>query len=208
LGDGRDILGGFTEKERDRYAEILAEAIELVESEGIDYAVGGSLAANTWGRPTSIGDIDIIVAPTDAERLIKAFEADGYETDQAESWLYKAKKNDVTVDIIFEMEFSMYLDDDMASHTVLTELFDTRLSLISPEDYIVSQALSTKEDTATYWYNALSVIATTDLDWEYLSQRASRGPRRVLSLLIYAESNDLPIPKQVIRRLFESVYGS
>ena len=208
MGDGLEITGDFSEAERARFTEVLEEAIEVVEGEEVDYAIGGSIAAMTWGRPTSIEDIDVILSPTDAPRVLKAFDRAGHDTEEPETWLYKAKKNDVTVDLIFEMESSMYLDEQMAAHTVLSEAFGVRLRLMSAEDYVISQALSTKEDTAAYWYNALSVLGKTDIDWDYLVERASRGPRRVLALLIYAESNDLAIPKTAVRRLFESVYGA
>ena len=47
-----------------------------------------------------------------------------------------------------------------------------------------------------------------DLDWEYLTARAvHHGPRRVLSLLLYAESNDLAVPNDTVKALFEAVHG-
>ena len=47
---------------------------------------------------------------------------------------------------------------------------------------------------------------SSDLDWDYLERRARRAPRRVLSLLIYAQSIDLFVPNRVIRSLFEAAY--
>ena len=38
-------------------------------------------------------------------------------------------------------------------------------------------------------------------------RREARGPRRVLSLIIFAQSNDLVIPDDVIRRLLTTIYG-
>lgn len=190
------------------FREVLAEAITIVEDEGIPYVVSGSLASNEWGRPSAVGDVDLVVPPTEAKRLLKAFDAAGFDTDEAEpSWLYKAKKSGVSVDVIFEMEGHLYLEDEMVARGALTELHGTRLRLMAAEDFVVSQALSAGEDTPDYWYNALGVLAKSQLDWDYLVERASRGPRRVLSLLIYGQANDLPIPDSAIRRLFEIVYG-
>ena len=75
-----------------------------------------------------------------------------------------------------------------------------------PEDFIVSQACSTKEDTPNYWYNALSVLGKMEFDWDYLLMRSSRGPRRVLSLLVYGQSDDLHVPERVIKRLFDALH--
>ncbi len=49
------------------------------------------------------------------------------------------------------------------------------MRLMAAEDFIVSQAMSAKEDTPDYWYNALGVLAKSKLDWDYLVERASRG---------------------------------
>lgn len=210
-------MGGVNEKSQtrevdperqERFREVLAEAIEIVEGEGISYLIGGSMASNHWGRPSAVGDVDMIVQPTDAKRLLKAFDAAGYQTEEAQpNWLYKAKKGDVSVDMIFEMEGHLYLEDVMVDHGELVDVHGIRFRLMSAEDFVVSQAMSTGEDTPDYWYNALGVLAKSELDWDYLVERASRGPRRVLSLLIYAQSNDLPIPDGAIRRLSETVYG-
>jgi predicted nucleotidyltransferase len=190
------------------FRRILAEAVKISEDEGIAYIGAGSLASNHWGRPSAMGDVDLVINPTDAKRLLKAFDAAGYETEESDpQWLYKAAKDDVTVDLIFQMEGALYLDDKMVHKGVVEETQGVRLRLMAPEDFVVSQAMSAKEDTPDYWYNALGVLAKSKIDWDYLLERASRGPRRVLSLIIYAQSDDLPIPDSFIRRLFVAVYG-
>ena len=190
------------------FAAVFADAIEVVEGEDLPYVVGGSLASMQWGRPTSIGDIDIIISPPDAKRLLGAFDAAGYETDEPEpQWLYKAKKDDITVDLIFQMQGDLFLDDAMVERGQLRDIEGTKARVMPPEDFIVSQAMSAREDTPDYWYNALGVLARSDLDWDYLVERASRSPRRVLSLLVFAESNDLSVPDTAIRSLFLELYG-
>jgi predicted nucleotidyltransferase len=209
-------MGGVTKKPRRddadfvrRYSDVLSEAIDIVEGEGIGYVVGGSLASIHWGRPGSHGDIDVMIAPPDAKRLLKAFDAAGYDTEVTfDQWLYKARKNDITVDLIFEMENAMYVDEQMIEHGSIEDVHGVRLRLMGPEDFVVSQALSTAEDTPDYWYNALSVLARPDLDWDYLVERAANGPRRVLSLLVFAQSDDRAVPEIAIRGLFDTIYES
>ena len=195
-------------EQQEAFEAILAEAVAAVEGEGVPYVAGGSMASNAWGRPSPVADLDLVVNPTDAKRVLKAFESAGFETEETEPhWLFKAAKDGVTVDIIFELEGSLYLDDEMIARATIQEVAGTRLRLMPPEDFIVSQAMSTTKDTPDYWYNALGVLARSNIDWDYLIQRASRGPRRVLALIVYAQSNDLTIPDDVIRRLFTTVYG-
>jgi hypothetical protein len=58
-----------------------------------------------------------------------------------------------------------------------------------------------------HWHDALAILGVCDLDWEYLERRARQfGARRVLSLLVYGQSNDMVVPTAPIRRLFEALY--
>lgn len=196
-------------EELEAFREVLAEAVSILDDDGAPYVLSGSLAGDRWGRPTTPGDLDIVVHPADVKRLVKAFDAAGYETDiEDPQWLYKAKKDPVTVDLIFEMEGSLYLDDEMVEHGVVTEVEGTTARLMAPEDYVLSQALSFKEDTPDYWHNGLAVLGKTELDWDYLVERARRGPRRILSLLTFAQAIDISVPDKPIRDIFASIYQS
>lgn len=205
---GNSQTQGISAERLGAFREVLADAVRVAEEEGIDYLIGGSIASGTWGRPASVGDIDMVISPVDAKRLLKAFEQAGYDTEVHDPrWIYKAKKDEIVVDLIFELEGAVYLEDEMVARGPIREVHGVRLRLMAPEDFVVSQALSTKEDTPDYWYNALGVIARTPLDWDYLIDRASRGPRRLLSLLIFAQSEDLVVPDTVLKRMFDATYG-
>ena len=57
------------------------------------------------------------------------------------------------------------------------------------------------------FFAVLAALGRTDLDWEYLIRRARQfGARRVLSLLVYGQSNDIAVPTHVIRELFSAIY--
>lgn len=195
-------------EELERFRHLLAEAIEIADGEGVDYVVGGSIAANEWGRPTSIGDVDLIVDPPEAKRLLKAFDSHGYDTEMPQpKWLYKAVKHGKTVDLIFELEGPWYLDHKMVERAKRTEVHGVRCPVMSPEDFVVSQALAFGEDTPNYWYNALSVLTRSEIDWDYLVERSSRSPRRVLSFLLFADSIDVPVGDGVLDEIWRNVYG-
>lgn len=194
--------------QRDEFFQaVLAEAIAITEHNEVPYLVGGSIASTTWGRPSSTGDIDLIIDPRSARPLLQAFAAAGYATEETyPQWLFKARKSGITVDLIFEMAGPMYLEPQMMQRARQMEILGTRLWMMSPEDYVISQAMAMKEDTAVYWYNALGVIARQDLDWDYLVEMAPRGPRRFLALMLLAQAEDLPVPDSVIRRIFQQTF--
>jgi nucleotidyltransferase AbiEii toxin of type IV toxin-antitoxin system len=53
---------------------------DLMEREGIRYAVIGGLAMNAWGSPRPTKDVDIVVDAADRNRVIALVESQGFET--------------------------------------------------------------------------------------------------------------------------------
>jgi predicted nucleotidyltransferase len=191
----------------DRYTEILAEAIKITEDNDIPYLVGGSLASITWGRPGGFGDVDLVIDPRSAKPLLKALEAAGYQTEETyPQWLFKARKSGITVDLLFELAGPMYLEPQMLERGRIVEMLGVKLCLMGPEDFVLSQAMAFKEDTAVYWFNALGVIAKTELDWDYIVEMAPRGPRMLLAMLLLGQCMDLPIPDYVIHRIISMIF--
>jgi predicted nucleotidyltransferase len=189
------------------FPRVLSETIALTQQNDAPYLVAGSLASRTWGRPGTLGDIDLLIDPRSAKPLLKAFGEAGFETEETfPQWLFKAKKEGITVDLIFEMAGPLYMEPQMIERASTVEILGTEVRVMSPEDFILSQAMALKEDTAVYWFNALAVIARAKLDWEYLIEMARRGPRRVLSLLLLAQAEDLDVPDFVIRRIFATAF--
>ena len=87
------------------------------------------------------------------------------------------------------------------------EVWSRAVTVLGPEDLVVTKALAHGEETAHYWWDALAIIAGHELDWDYLLRRARRGPRRVLSLLLYAQSTDLAVPDPVVHELAAVTLG-
>jgi predicted nucleotidyltransferase len=205
---GREHTGIRREADDDQtFGRILSEVVVAVEEEELPYVAIGGLASAVYGRPRPTKDIDLFVKPDDADRCLKTLEEAGFRTeDPKEDWLFKAYKRDVLVDVIFRVHNSIYLDEDMLARARRHELKGETVRVVPAEDFLVMQACTHSEDTPHYWYNALTVIASTDIDWEYLLRRSSHGPRRVLSLLLYAQSNDLAVPDHVVRRIYDQIH--
>jgi hypothetical protein len=153
-----------------------------------------------YGRPLETMDIDLFVRPDDAERAIEALERAGFEAERtAPHWLYKAYRSGVVIDVIFCSSGDVYLDAEMLSRARKGESHGVPVRLIAPEDLVVLKALAHSEPTARYWFDALAVLARSEIDWPYLIQRARHGPKRILSLLVYAQSIDLPVSATAVR---------
>jgi nucleotidyltransferase DUF2204 len=96
----------------------------------------------------------------------------------------------------------------MLAHARPVEVSGVRVCMVAPEDLIVIKAVVHAEQSPRHWFDAIAMLSRTDLDWDYLLQRARKGARRVLSLLLYAQSNDVLVPDAVVKRLFELVMES
>lgn len=185
----------------------LFAAIESIESKGIHYALIGGIAVKELGRPRVTHDIDIFVKPDDANEILEILKENGFETEKRDPfWLYKAWRDDVLVDIIFRSCGDLYFEEEVREHVRRIPFHGKYVNAISPEDFIIIKSAAHQEDNPHHWHDALAVLTQGNLDWEYLLKRARHCPRRVLSLLIYAQSNDIAIPNDLIQKLYKSIF--
>jgi len=192
----------------DRFNRVLGETVEAMDESKIRYAFIGGIASGGLGRPRSTHDIDIFVMPEDAELVLRALSKHGFSTEKTDpSWLFKAFKSDILVDVIFKSKGEIYLDNEMFGRMITAEFHGKRLKLVAPEDLFIIKAAAHSELTPGHWHDALALLTHSNLDWEYLLRRARRAPRRVLSLLLYAQSNDIWVPNHVVLRLFANIFG-
>ena len=187
----------------DDFHQTLDEAIAAMREADIPFLIIGGIASAVMGRDRGTRDVDLFVRPEDARRALDGLESAGFETRVAfPHWLYKGFKRDVLTDVIFRSSKDVLLDDEMLRRAQEREFRGHVLPIAPPEDLVIMKAVAADEDTPRYWYDALGIIAHADLDWEYLVRRARQhGVRRILSLLVYAQSNDLVVPAAPIAEL-------
>jgi predicted nucleotidyltransferase len=189
------------------FTRVLADGVAALESARIPYLLIGGVGSATLGRPRWTHDIDFLILPQDGERALEALSAAGFVTERTnEHWIYKAMSGDIVIDLIFRLVGDIYLDDEMLARARRAPFLGVEATVASPEDQIVIKAIANDEQSARHWADALALIASCDLDWDYLLDRSVKGPRRVLSLLIYAQSEDVVVPARVVRRLFDVIY--
>jgi predicted nucleotidyltransferase len=196
------------EVDEQRLLDVLDRVVATVERASLPYVIMGGIASASHGRPRWTHDIDLFVRPENARDVLAALRDEGFRTEEFdEYWLFKAFLGDVLVDVIFRSVGDIFLDDEMLDRAAKTDFRGRSITLIAPEDLLVIKALAHAEYSPRHWHDALALIASRHLDWEYLARRAQHGPRRVLSLLLYAQSNDLAVPSRVVRDLFASLDG-
>jgi predicted nucleotidyltransferase len=186
---------------------VLDETMETLRGADIPFLLIGGIGSAVFGRDRGTRDIDLFVRPENARAVLDLLGERGFETrTEYEHWLYKAFKHDVLVDVIFRSSRDILLDDEMLSRARTMTFRGRELPVAPPEDLIVMKAIAMSEDTPRYWYDAIAIIAQAELDWDYLVARARQhGARRILSLLLFADSIDLVVPRGPIESLYDAV---
>lgn len=190
-----------------RFDSVLFAALDALTGAGLSFALIGGVAASGLGRPRSTHDIDIFVRPEDADATLNVLERHGFRTEKTDiEWLYKAFKDDILVDIVFRSRGDIYFDEEMQAHARLVEYHGRKVPLVSPEDLAIIKCAVHFEGGPHHWHDALAILSHAPIDWNYLLRRARKAPRRLLSLLLYAQSNDILIPNSVILHLFSYIF--
>ena len=190
------------------YASVLQAATEALDAAGIPHLVFGSIATRALGRPRPIGtdeDIDLFVRPPDVPRALRTLEDAGFVTGEEDpTWIHKAKRAGVTVDVIHKAAGRVYMDDEMHRRGVPTAVLGVDVRLIPAEDLAVMKALLHDEDRAFDWFDALALLERPGFDWEYALRRAEAyASQRMLSLMIFARTEGIEVPSAAIARLRE-----
>lgn len=199
LADAPDaVLPSFT--------SVLARVVTALNGAEVPFGVIGGVASAAYGRPRCTKDIDVFCRPEEAERVLEVLDGESFTVEQTNpAWIFKAWSDDVVVDVIFKARGEIYFDDEMRARVAPRELWGVEVPLVAPEDIVVMKVLAMDETTPGHWWDALCILATNDLDWAYLLERARKGPNRVASLLHFALSTDVVVPTSVVLALDEQI---
>ena len=186
--------------------DALEAALAALERESVRVLVMGGIASAKYGRPRWTHDIDLLVRPQHARLALAALNGAGFSTEEADPfWLFKAFRDGILVDVIFRCQGDIFLDDEMEARARKVDFCGVPVPLIPPEDLLVIKAVVHAEHSPRHWHDALALVARADLDWPYLLERARHGPRRLLSLFLYAQSIDLAVPQAVLDTLWARI---
>ena len=191
----------------DLFLRVLDEALEALDEAHVPFLLIGGIGSAVYGRDQGTRDIDVFVRPEIARRVLEILGERGFETKEiAERWLSKAIKHGVLVDVIFRSTRDILLGDEMLERANVMPFRGRMVRIAPPEDLVVMKACAMSEDTSRYWYDAVSIIAQTELDWDYLVERARQhGARRLVSLLLFATSLDIVVPPEPIETLLDAL---
>ena len=198
-------------KDQEKAVAVFREAIALLEDGSVDYAVGGGISTDHWtGGAKRIADIDLVIRQDDAPNIMRMLSDAGFVTAEMEhSWLHKAHRDGVTIDLMFELKNGTRFDERFKEHRKRAGMFGTTAYVMAPEDQVASLAGTVGRDTiGKHWYGMIDIMANNDLEWDYVVARSESVPLRMLSVIYYALSQQVPVQKGVIEQLMRLAAAS
>lgn len=187
-------------------------ATDALDTTGIDYVIFGGIAVWGYGRRRWTRDIDLLVRQIDAKSSLMALSKAGFTVEETDHrWIYKAKKNHASIDLIFRARGDIVLTPELLDRRHTAEIDGHSFFIMDPENLVLVKILATKEIRPADWYDAISILENQEdlFDWAYFSHRAMAHAEKVLSFLFFVrafgsdgEGTEL-VPEPVLRDLVE-----
>ena len=191
---------------REALFRALATTSSALDRQNVPFVVGGGLAAEAYHLRETINDIDLFVRPIDAPRALRAIAGVGFSVwIEDPHWLYKGTKDEVTVDIIYESTGLVHVGDETFRRALWIQFDHTTVPIMPPEDLFVMKAAAATPSAPKHWLDAVSLLASQSMDWQYLVNLASHSPRKVLQAILHAYREGVHVPSFVFVQLAEDL---
>jgi hypothetical protein len=156
---------------------VLKRSAAALRDTGVEFALGGALAAWARGGPPSEHDVDFVIREADAEAALAALRKDGMCTwVPPEGWLVKASCDGVLVDLIYS-PMNVVVDDEFFARCDLLSVAAVPMLVMSLDDLLVSKLLSLNEHHLDFgppleWARSLR----EQIDWPAVGDRTMHTP--------------------------------
>jgi predicted nucleotidyltransferase len=168
----------------------LRRAAGALERAGIDFVVGGSVAAWARGGPEVTHDLDLLVVEDDAEDAKRALATEGMPVhDPPETWLFKAWDGDVPVDVIFR-PVGLEVDRTLLRDAERVPIAGLSLPLLGLEEMFATKLLAFNDHYLEYQHMLEIARAVREqVDWDEVRARCADSPHARAFLYLLEELN-------------------
>lgn len=184
LGHERQLPGcGYSQRAVQHSADFIALidtlklSVAALRDRDVPFMLGGSLAAWARGGPEPKKDLDLMVKPSDAERVLELLAQAGMRPERPpEEWLYKVWSDEILIDIIFAPS-GLELTDEVLARADHIPVMSVSTPVMAIEDMLVTMLYAIDEHSLDY--GALVAIARSlreQIDWPQLRARAGGSP--------------------------------
>jgi hypothetical protein len=199
--------GEVTERDDpERFLDVLRRTVEALDGWGRPYVIFGTVAVNVFLDGAPAEDIDVLVAESDAGGTLDALVASGFEAgERDESWIFKAHRDGVLIDVIFRIRDRLGFDEGMAAGVRRASYRGVDVPIPAPEDLVLIAACAAHDESPEHWYVGARLVAETKPDWDRLVERAVEiDALRIAGLLLYCASDGVDVPAGTVASLLPS----
>lgn len=161
-------------------SEVLKEVCRRLETAGLPYMITGSIAANFYAVPRMTRDIDIVVEihKDDIDPVVKLFEKDYYIDRESISeavekqGMFNILHNEYVIKIDFMVRKETPYRKLEFKRRRRAEFEGQRISLVSPEDLILSKLFWAKDSLSEMQLGDVKNLMrmVKDIDMSYLEK--------------------------------------
>jgi hypothetical protein len=177
----------------DDILEALKHSAAALRDAGVEFALGGGLAAWARGGPPTEHDIDFVVRPCDSEAALAALRKAGMTTEhQPEGWLAKAWWRDVLIDMI-SSPMGIEIDDCFFASCDELSVAAVKMLVMPLDDVLVGKLLALNEHNLDFgppleWARSLR----EQIDWTNVRDRTCESPFARAFLVLLGELDVVP----------------
>ena len=127
----------------------LADVVEALKRQGVDYMVTGSVASSYYGHPRTTHDADVVIDPTRAQltELVRDLEAAGFYADAdaaAEALRERRQFNVIQIESACKIDLIIRKDrpfsaEEFSRRTATDLPFGRNIALVTAEDSVISK---------------------------------------------------------------------
>jgi hypothetical protein len=167
----------MTTLQSDELLHALKRAAAALRDAGIQFAVGGGIAAWARGGPPTEHDIDLLIREGDVNRALDACAAAGMRTEvPPEGWLVKAWDREILVDLIFRPT-GLVVDDGLFDRCDMLNVHAVRMLVLPVDDILATKLLALTEHNLDYGpVLEYARSLREQVDWAALRRRTDGSP--------------------------------
>jgi len=170
-------------------------AVAALREADVQFMLGGSMAAWARGGPEPDNDLDLMVAPNQAEAALEALSRAGMRVERPpEEWLFKAWHGAVLIDLIF-CPSGLELTAEVFERAETIPVMALGTPVMNLEDVLVTMLYALDEHSLDYSrLLAITRALREQIDWPALRARAVGSPYAKAFLTLVEELGIAPAP--------------
>jgi hypothetical protein len=180
--------------------DALKRSAAVLREAGVQFALGGGLAAWARGGPPTEHDVDFVIRESDAEAALAALRKDGMRTETPpEGWLVKAWCDGVLIDLIYS-PLQVTVDDGFFRRCDHLNVAATPMLVAPIDDVIVGKLLALNEHHLEFgppleWSRSVR----EQIDWDAVAERTASSPFARTFLTLLRELEVIPIGEREVK---------